>query len=360
MKSRGFTLIELLAIIIILAIIAVITTPILFDTIEKSRKETAKNSAFGITETAKQYYFKYEEENESDFNCEFPENCTLLNYDGLTPTTGTIKINDIGIVFGEVTYYDKYTFCIYDNEVITGTCSETISKQLAEQIKEKGSTHIYKSDGSLDIYKIQNCIQYDVEVKSDGTTLPFCVIGETSDEVTLIAKDNTVIGAQWLMGETSYNGMFNKLLEETQTWDKIPVISSYTYDDSQHGYYKLLNITNGKLTITKSNDTTIVIGSDEETAENRFRARIMTVEEAYQVINGTTNISNNSTCNNAPDWLEPAWTITYYKTGTSGLGQPYEQAYQTKNTGGNCGISIYAITETKPVKAVITLDKSQL
>ena len=44
---RGFTLVELLAIIVILAIIALITTPIILNIIEKSRLNTAKDKAWG-------------------------------------------------------------------------------------------------------------------------------------------------------------------------------------------------------------------------------------------------------------------------------------------------------------------------
>ena len=48
MKNRkGFTLIELLAVIVILAIIALIATPIILNMISKARKSAAKDSALG-------------------------------------------------------------------------------------------------------------------------------------------------------------------------------------------------------------------------------------------------------------------------------------------------------------------------
>lgn len=46
-KKRGFTLIELLAVIVILAVIALIATPIIMNVINDSKKGAAKDSAFG-------------------------------------------------------------------------------------------------------------------------------------------------------------------------------------------------------------------------------------------------------------------------------------------------------------------------
>ena len=49
MRSKGFTLIELLAVIVILAIIALIATPIILGIINDSRESAAKESAKLVT-----------------------------------------------------------------------------------------------------------------------------------------------------------------------------------------------------------------------------------------------------------------------------------------------------------------------
>ena len=55
-NSKGFTLIELLAVIVILAIIALITTPIILNVIEDSRKNAAVDKAHGTIDAVRVAY----------------------------------------------------------------------------------------------------------------------------------------------------------------------------------------------------------------------------------------------------------------------------------------------------------------
>ena len=54
-NKKGFTLIELLAVIVILAIIALIATPIILSMINNARKSAAKSSALGYVESIENY-----------------------------------------------------------------------------------------------------------------------------------------------------------------------------------------------------------------------------------------------------------------------------------------------------------------
>ena len=56
MKKNGFTLIELLAVIVILAVIALIATPVIYRIISSSRISTFKNKIYAIDEAANTYY----------------------------------------------------------------------------------------------------------------------------------------------------------------------------------------------------------------------------------------------------------------------------------------------------------------
>ena len=55
-NKKGFTLIELLAIIVILAIIAVITAPIILNVIENSKVGAAQDSALGYKDAVSKTY----------------------------------------------------------------------------------------------------------------------------------------------------------------------------------------------------------------------------------------------------------------------------------------------------------------
>ena len=55
-NSKGFTLVELLAVIVILAIIALITTPIILNVIEQSRKNAAVDKAWGTIDAVRLAY----------------------------------------------------------------------------------------------------------------------------------------------------------------------------------------------------------------------------------------------------------------------------------------------------------------
>ena len=107
-RNSGFTLIELLATIVILALIALIATPVVLGVIEKSRTKTLESSAYGLIEAANLYYAQYEPNKNIRFDIEnnqITSNDTdkLLSFKGQVKT-GTVIINTKG----------KITVCLTD------------------------------------------------------------------------------------------------------------------------------------------------------------------------------------------------------------------------------------------------------
>lgn len=76
-NSKGFTLIELLAVIVILAIIALITTPIILNVIEQSRRNAAVDKAWGTIDAVRVAYAQAQVGSEPvglPFTVNFPKN----------------------------------------------------------------------------------------------------------------------------------------------------------------------------------------------------------------------------------------------------------------------------------------------
>ena len=64
-KNKGFTLVELLAVIVILALIALIATPIILNVINDAKKQAAKDSAYGYMDAVEKYIVSSELEDKS-------------------------------------------------------------------------------------------------------------------------------------------------------------------------------------------------------------------------------------------------------------------------------------------------------
>ena len=106
-KNKGFTLVELLAVIVILALIALIATPIILNVINDAKKQAAKDSAYGYMDAVEKYIVSSELEDKSikDGTYSVEElNNMGVSVKGSTPDNGTIKIEnkevksyDIGI-----------------------------------------------------------------------------------------------------------------------------------------------------------------------------------------------------------------------------------------------------------------------
>jgi len=91
MKEKGFTLIELLAVIVVLAIISLIATPIVMNTIEKSKKGAAERSAENYVNAVDTAIMEEKTENSSIADGEYTigEDGNLYN--------GTTKVLDVSV-----------------------------------------------------------------------------------------------------------------------------------------------------------------------------------------------------------------------------------------------------------------------
>ena len=79
-NNKGFTLIELLAVIVILAIIALITTPIVLNIINQSKEAANKRSVEAYAKAVEYAVMQYEYKH----NGELPQNYAALAADGIS------------------------------------------------------------------------------------------------------------------------------------------------------------------------------------------------------------------------------------------------------------------------------------
>lgn len=104
-NKKGFTLIELLAVIVILAIIALIATPIVIGIINRAREKSVVNSAYGVVDAAKLYYT----ESLLDSTQVSSGDVASLKVSGTKPTGGTWNVAVDGQVSIASVSLDGYT-----------------------------------------------------------------------------------------------------------------------------------------------------------------------------------------------------------------------------------------------------------
>lgn len=104
-NKKGFTLIELLAVIVILAIIALIATPIVIGIINRAREKSVVNSAYGVVDAAKLYYT----ESLLDSTQVSSGDVASLKVSGTKPSAGTWNVAEDGQVSISGVSLDGYT-----------------------------------------------------------------------------------------------------------------------------------------------------------------------------------------------------------------------------------------------------------
>ena len=112
--KKGFTIVELLTVIILLSIIVGISIPIYIKVEKNSHEKMIINQMENIKNIAGLYFYNNSimgTFNEIEFTCNnnvCSSNGEKLNIEGLVPTSGKIKINNMGKVEFENIIIDGY------------------------------------------------------------------------------------------------------------------------------------------------------------------------------------------------------------------------------------------------------------
>ena len=175
MKNKGFTLVELLAVIVILTVISLITTPMILGVIETARIGAAKNSTMGYVEAIETAVAMASLEND---NYEDKEDYSYdeisVNIKGEMPTGGIYSLKNKMVEVG--------TFCMNGYEIkYANSQTEVIGKCTGEELKLPGLLKISEASGHY-IYPESKTIEV-IENISKGE-----LSCETSDEEIAVCK----------------------------------------------------------------------------------------------------------------------------------------------------------------------------
>ena len=126
MKKQGFTLIELLAVIVILAVIALIATPIILNVIEESKKGSAEQSVIGYINGIENSVLVSELDNNSLEDGSYNINELNVEVKGNKPTSGNVTLEN-GIVVDAVICMNGYRINYANSESkVQGKCDEEL------------------------------------------------------------------------------------------------------------------------------------------------------------------------------------------------------------------------------------------
>ena len=140
---KGFTLIELLAVIVIIAVLALITTPIVFDVIQNSKENAFKDTAHGLVLAAGTYQAQQQALNRDttltiNYATSSESEKELLKTKGTLPDAGELSIDSKG----------KVTLALWSNEAKVCAVKKASAKEVSvnENIKSASDCKIANID----------------------------------------------------------------------------------------------------------------------------------------------------------------------------------------------------------------------
>ena len=354
MKKRGFTLIELLAVIVVLAIIALIATPIVMNTIKNAKKGSAERGADNYIKQVETTIAEKRLENNplSDGTYTIDENGNLtgngltepvtIEMNGTKPNSGSIIISEgrvtndsiIGFKDYEVKYNTtnkKYEATEKDNTPqVEVLCKANTSKVTASVYDRSTGISSQEEVGLLasESGAYTPGVTYTCEL-GDNEEKTFFVLEENGDNVSLIMDRNIDSNGK---GTTSGN---------TVAWCKSGNDNSCAADGALE-YLK--NSTTGWTKLTES-QISLPIGQQIATAGGDSEW----TDSNYTGTTLSAWLYGNLSVSSAP---HSYWTSTPRASSSDG-------AWDVKY-GGRLGNDDVGNFEHVGIRPVITISKSQL
>ena len=208
-KNKGFTLVELLAVIVILAIIALIATPIILNVINDAKKQAAKDSAYGYMDAVEKYIVSSELEDKSikDRTYSVEElNNMGVSVKGSTPDNGNIEIKNSSVKSYDIGI-DGYE--VNNGEVKKVSTTKSFKNGTAVYYNPETENKCSKEEAKSTTGTKSGCMKWYVFNDKEGNAT-----------VNVILDHNTTAGVAWnLTGNNSEMKEVKKALEnDTKDW----------------------------------------------------------------------------------------------------------------------------------------------
>jgi len=210
MNKKGFTLIELLAVIIILAVIALIATPVVLNVVENARREANKNSVYGLLDAAKYYYADSLLDSNKASNINGTTNLYGdIKVSGDKPPSGEIYINSNGeialaVVYGEICYTKNFADNNINESEDIANCSIYKNVEFTNLISM--DDYIFNSPTIVEDTKVLKVLVIDIDpIMTKGSIQGKSCVGITASECLGQNKQQVIDELIMDIEESSHN-----------------------------------------------------------------------------------------------------------------------------------------------------------
>ena len=328
-KNKGFTLVELLAVIVILALIALIATPIILNVINDAKKQAAKDSAYGYMDAVEKYIVSSELEGKSikDGTYSVEELNKKISVKGSTPDNGNIEIKNKEVKSYEIGI-DGYV--VSNGEVKKASTTKEI----------KNGTAVYYNP----VYG-EKCNDYTEANSKTGTKsgcMKWYVFNDKEGNATVnvILDHNTTANVAWNSAgnNSEMKEVKIKLEEDTKDWKNTArlITANEVAKITKHPTFNV-NKENQDWFYLDSNNITLTVNS--------------TNKSKYAWLFDYTNECTSYGCNVSDSSTWGYWTSSPYKGNSTQAWRVVRNGY----LGGN-GV----IFTGDGIRPVITISKSNI
>ena len=331
-KNKGFTLVELLAVIVILALIALIATPIILNVINDAKKQAAKDSAYGYMDAVEKYIVSSELEDKSikDRTYSVEElNSMGVSVKGSTPDNGNIEIKNSSVKSYDIGI-DGYV--VRNGKVDKVSTTKSFKNGTAVYYNPETETKCKSSEAVSTTGKNSGCMKWYVFNDKEGNAT-----------VNVILDHNTTAGVAYnSTGSNSEMKEVKKALEnDTKDWKNTARLITAN---------EVAKITgNTGFDASKTGQDWFCLDTNQSDTTNRCSKAQGTSEYAW--LFDYTNECTNYGCNVSDSSNWGYWTSIPYKDNST-------YAWHVYRVGSL--YNYYVFDKAIGVRPVITISKSNI